>query len=163
MKKSLYNIETEYRTLIEQVELSEGELTPEMEEQLMINETQLQSKSIAYLEFIGSKETLNTRIDDEIKRLQALKKSNNTLISNLKGRLLQAVKLYGAFEVGLTKFGTRKSQQVIVNVNANELSSEFKTIKVTESANKKAIKDAIKAGDSVEGCELVDVQNLKIN
>ena len=162
-KKSLYHIETEYRELINQVELSEGELTPEMEEQLMINETQLQSKSIAYLEFIGSKESFNTRIDDEIKRLQALKKSNNTLISNLKGRLLQAVKLYGAFEVGLTKFGTRKSQQVIVNVNANELDNEFKTVKITEAPNKKAIKDAIKAGQSIEGCELMDVENLKIN
>ena len=162
MKKSLYHIETEYRELINQVELSEGELTPEMEEQLMINETQLQSKSIAYLEFIGSKESFNTRIDDEIKRLQALKKSNNTLISNLKGRLLQAVKLYGAFEVGLTKFGTRKSQQVIVE-DVNSLPSEFKTIKVTESANKTEIKKAIKAGEHITGCELLDVENLKIN
>ena len=162
MKKSLYHIETEYRELINQVELSEGELTPEMEEQLMINETQLQSKSIAYLEFIGSKESFNARIDDEIKRLQALKKSNNTLISNLKGRLLQAVKLYGAFEVGLTKFGTRKSQQVIVD-DVNSLPSEFKTIKVTESANKAEIKKAIKAGEHITGCELLDVENLKIN
>jgi hypothetical protein len=162
MKKSLYHIETEYRELINQVELSEGELTPEIEEQLMINETELQSKSIAYLEFIGSKESFNTRIDDEIKRLQALKKSNNSLISNLKGRLLQAVKLYGAFEVGLTKFGTRKSQQVIVD-DVNSLPKDFKTVKVTESANKAEIKKAIKRGEHITGCELLDVDNLKIN
>lgn len=163
MKKSLYHIETEYLTLINQVEELGGELTPELEEQLMINETELQSKSIAYLEFISSKESLNTRIDDEIKRLQAMKKANNNLILRLKDNLLNAVKLFGKFEVGLTKFGTRKSQQVIVNVNANELDKEFKTIKVTETPNKKAIKDAIKAGESVEGCELIDVENLKIN
>ena len=162
MKKSLYHIETEYLTLINQVEELGGELTEELEAELMINETQLQSKSIAYCEYIGSKESLNTRIDDEIKRLQALKKSNNTLISNLKGRLLQAVKLYGAFEVGLTKFGTRKSQQVIVD-DVNSLDKEYKTIKVTESANKAEIKRAIKAGGSIPGCELLDVENLKIN
>ena len=163
MKKSLYHIETEYLTLINEVEELGGELTPELEEQLMINETELQSKSIAYLEFISTKESLNTRIDEEIKRLQALKKANNNLIARLKDNLLNAVKLFGSFEVGLTKFGTRKSQQVLVNVNANELDKEYKTIKVTETPNKKAIKDAIKAGETIEGCELIDIQNLKIN
>ena len=162
MKKSLYHIETEYLQLIAEIEERQGELTPELEDQLIINETQLQSKSIAYLEVVAGKEALNNRIDDEIKRLQALKKSNGKLISNLKGRLLQAVKLYGAFEVGLTKFGTRKSQQVIVE-DVNTLPSEFKTIKVTESANKAEIKKAIKAGEHITGCELLDVENLKIN
>lgn len=163
MKQSLYHIETEYRTLIDQVEQAEGELTEELEQALQINETQLQSKSIAYLEFIQSKETFNSRIDDEIKRLQAMKKRNANLVSKLKGRLLDAVKLYGNFTVGLTKFGTRKSQQVIVEVNANELQGEFKTVTITEKADKKAIKEAIKRGESVEGCELIDFLNLKIN
>ena len=89
---------------------AEGELSEELEQALAINEAQLQSKSIAYLEFIQSKESFNTRIDDEIKRLQAMKKRNANLVSKLKNRLLDAVKLFGAFEVGLTKFGTRKSQ-----------------------------------------------------
>ena len=162
MKQSLYTIETEYLTLINQVEELDGELTPEIEEALIINETQLQSKSIAYLEYIGSRESINTRIDDEIKRLQAMKKSNNNLIAKLKDRLLDAVKLFGNFEVGLTKFGTRKSSQVIVE-DVNSLPSEFKTIKVTESANKAEIKKAIKAGESIGGCELVENFNLKIN
>jgi hypothetical protein len=162
MKKSLYHIETEYREIIEQVELSEGELTEELEAQLMINEKELQSKSISYLAVVSGKEAINHQIDDEIKRLQALKKSNNTLIANLKGRLLQAVKLYGAFEVGLTKFGTRKSQQVIVD-DVNSLPKDFKTVKVTESANKAEIKKAIKRGEHITGCELLDVENLKIN
>ena len=163
MKQSLYHIETEYRTLIEQVEQADGELTEELEQQLAINETQLQSKSIAYHEYTSSLEATNKRIDDEIKRLQAMKKRNANLVSKLKNRLLDAVKLYGNFTVGLTKFGTRKSQQVIVEVNANELDGEFKTVTITEKADKKAIKEAIKRGESVEGCELIDVLNLKIN
>ena len=162
MKKSLYHIETEYLHLIAEIEERQGELTPELEDQLIINETQLQSKSIAYLEVVAGKEALNNRIDDEIKRLQALKKSNSKLIDNLKNRLLDAVKLYGAFEVGLTKFGTRKSKSVSVE-DVNSLDKEFKTIKVTESANKKAIKDAIERGEDVPGCEIVENLNLKIN
>ena len=162
MKKSLYHIETEYLQMLQIIEEAEGEITSEMEEALIINETQLQSKSIAYLEFIQSKETLNTRIDNEIKRLQAMKSQNANVIDRLKNNLLQAVKLYDAFEVGLTKFGTRKSKAVEVE-DVNSLPSEFKTIKITESANKAEIKRAIERGEAVAGCEIVEKLNLKIN
>ncbi len=162
MKKSLYHIETEYLTIINQVEELEGELTPELEQQLTINEKELQGKSIAYLEFIGSKEVLNTRIDDEIKRLQAIKKSNNNLITNLKERLLNAVKLFGDFEVGFTKFGTRKSSITVVG-DVNSLPKEYKVRKLTEQADKKAIKEALQRGEKIEGCEIVENLNLKIN
>ena len=162
MKKSLYHIETEYLTIINQVEELEGELTPELEQQLTINEKELQGKSIAYLEFIGSKEVLNTRIDDEIKRLQAIKKSNNNLITNLTERLLNAVKLFGDFEVGFTKFGTRKSSITVVG-DVNSLPKEYKVRKLTEQADKKAIKEALQRGEKIEGCEIVENLNLKIN
>ena len=162
MKKSLYHIEKEYTEIISQVEALGGELTPELEEALTINENELQSKSIAYLEVIGTKEALNTRIDEEIKRLQALKKSNGNLVSRLKNNLLAAVKLYGSFEVGLTKFGTRKSKSVQVE-DVNSLPKELKVVKVTEQADKKAIKKAIEAGEAVKGCEIVENINLKIN
>ena len=162
MKKSLYHIETEYLEILSQVDDLNGELTPEILEQMEINANQLQGKSIAYLEFIGTKETLNTRIDDEIKRLQAIKKQNTNLVSKLKERLLDAVKLYGSFEVGLTKFGTRKSKSVQVD-DVNSLPKEFKVIKVTEQADKKAIKTALESGELIEGCEIVENLNLKIN
>ena len=162
MKKSLYHIETEYLAIINQVEQLDGELTPELEAQLTINEKELQGKSIAYLEFIGSKEALNVRLDDEIKRLQAIKKSNDNLISNLKNRLLDAVKLFGDFEVGLTKFGTRKSSITVVG-DVNSLPKEYKTSKLTEQADKKAIKEALQRGEEIKGCEIVENLNLKIN
>lgn len=162
MRKSLYSIEIEYLNIISKVEELDGELTPELESQLTINNNELQGKSIAYLEFIGTKETLNTRIDNEIKRLQGLKKSNNTLITKLKDSLLQAVKLYGSFEVGFTKFGTRKSSITSVE-DVNSLPKEFKTVKVTEIANKAEIKKALNNGEVIKGCEIIESLNLKIN
>lgn len=163
MKNTLFTITTDYLELMEQVEVLEGEITDEINEQLIINETQLQSKSIAYLSVVKGKESFNLQIDNEIKRLQAFKKTNNRIIDNLKERLLDAVKMFGAFEVGLQKFSTRKSTQVVINTETNKLDKEFKTIKVTESPNKTAIKDAIKRGEVVTGCELKEVLNLKIN
>ena len=162
MKTTLYNIEQEYLTLISEIEALDGELTPEIEDQLNINKEQLESKSVAYLQVISTKEGVNSAIDIEIKRLQALKKRNNGLVDNLKSRLLTAVTLFGNFEIGFNKFGTRKSSAVNVE-DINSLPTEYKTIKVTEAADKKAIKDAIKAGKDVPGCSIVENLNLKIN
>lgn len=160
--KSLYEITTEQKSLINEIELMEGEITPEMEKQLMITESQLQNKSIAYLEVIKRKESFNDLIDSEIKRLQQLKKTNNNLVGRLKDNLLEAVKAFGGFQVGTQKFTTRKSSAVIVE-DVNSLPKEYKSIKVTESADKKAIKEALKGGKEIEGCYIQENLNLKIN
>ena len=162
MEKSLYNINNEYLELISQVEQAEGVLTPELEQALTINKSELEVKSIAYVEVIKQRESLNERIDVEIKRLQALKKQNDTLISRLKNNLLNAVNLFGNFEAGFLKFSTRKSKSVIVDYDVNDLPKQYKVVKVTETPDKTAIKKAIESGNVVYGCRLVENINLQI-
>ena len=162
MKNSLYVIIQDQKYTIQEIELMEGELTPELEEQLIINANQLEAKSIAYLEVIKSKEAFNLNISEEIKRLQAIKKRNDALVSRLKDNLLIAVNTFGDFETGFNKFSTRKSQSVEVE-DVNQLPQEYKTIKVTESADKAAIKKALKTGVKIDGCSIKDNYNLKIN
>ena len=162
MNKSLYNIIEEQRYTLAEIEAMAGELTPELEEQLIINANQLESKSIAYLEVIKDREAYISNIDAEIKRLQGLKKVNGNLVQRLKDNLLIAVKTFGNFEVGFTKFGTRQSSAVIVE-DVNSLPKEYKVIKVTESADKKAIKDALNSGEVIDGCYIQENINLKIN
>jgi len=160
--KTLYQINNDYYDLISQIELAEGELTPELESALEINKAELEVKSIAYVEVIKQRESFNTRIDDEIKRLQAIKKQNDNLILRLKNNLLNAVNLFGNFEAGFLKFSTRKSKQVEVNIDPNDLPKEFKTVKVTETPDKNAIKKAIEQGQDVTGCRIVENINLQI-
>jgi len=162
MKHSLYNIIEEQKYTIQEIELMEGELTPELEEQLIINATQLESKSIAYLEVIKTKDAYNVMLKEEIKRLQAMVKRNDNLTTRLKDNLLLAVKTFGDFESGFSKFGTRKSSTVEVE-DVNQLPTEYKTIKVTESADKTAIKKALQSGIKIEGCYIKENLNLKIN
>ena len=161
-KQSLYNIILDYDELMFDIEEQEGVLTEEQETALMINEKEVQTKTIAYLQVIKSKDAMNSQIDEEVKRLQAMKKRNNSLVSRLKENLLNAVKTFGDIEVGLNKFSTRKSQSITVE-DVNTLPKEYKVIKVTESADKKALKEAIKAGEKIDGVELLDNLNLKIN
>ena len=161
MKNTLYDIKQEYLELINQVEELEGELTPEIEEQLQINKNELQNKAIAYHSVILSKDAFNMQIDNEIKRLQALKKRNNNLIDNLKNRLVGAIQMFGEFTVGTNTFGLRKSERVEVE-DVNSLPKEYKTVKVTEQANKTEIKKALKLGKNIENCNIVECFNLKI-
>lgn len=160
--KSLYKIENEYLDLISQIEQAEGELTAELEEALTINKSELEVKSIAYHEVIKQRESLNMRIDEEIKRLQAIKKANDSLVSKLKNNLLNAVNLFGDFQAGFLKFSVRRSKQVIVGCDVNELHKSFKVVKVTETADKTAIKKAIESGEEVEGCYIQENLNLQI-
>ena len=162
MKTTLYSITEEQRYLLSEIEQMEGEITPEMEEQLIITAHQLESKSIAYLEVIKNRESFISTIDDEIKRLQQLKKTSGNLVTRLKENLLHAVKTFGDYEVGLSKFGTRKSTSVEVE-DVNALPKEYKVIKVTEQADKMAIKKALQSGIEIEGCYLSENLNLKIN
>ena len=161
MNNTLYDIKKEYLELINQVEEMEGELTPEIENQLTINQNELQNKAIAYHSVILSKDAFNMQIDNEIKRLQGLKKRNNSLIDNLKNRLIGAIQMFGEFTVGTNTFGLRKSERVNVD-NVNSLPKEYKTIKVTEQANKTEIKKALKLGEEIKDAYIVEQYNLKI-
>jgi Fic family protein len=125
MEKSLYIIKEEYLDLISQVEQAEGELTTELESALTINKAELEVKSIAYIEVVKQRESFNARIDEEIKRLQAIKKSNDNLVLRLKNNLLNAVNMFGNFEAGFLKLSTRKSKSVEVTIDTNDLPKEF--------------------------------------
>tara|TARA_R110001592_G_scaffold44370_1_gene142841 strand:- start:1639 stop:2127 length:489 start_codon:yes stop_codon:yes gene_type:complete len=160
---SLYKINENMLSLLSVIEANEGELTDEVLEQLEINNEELQTKSESYLAVIKNREALNTQIDDEVKRLQAMKKANNNLVLRLKNSLLNAVNIFGEFETGLVKFGIRKSTTVEVTGIVNDLPKEYKTVKVTEQPNKAEIKKSLQKGEQIEGCALITNYNLKIN
>ena len=162
VNKSLYNITLDQLILINELEDADGELTEDLENRLAISKNEINHKSIAYLSVIRGKEVENLAIKDEIKRLQGLVKRNDNLTNRLKNNLLNAVKVFGNFEVGFNKFGTRKSSTIQVD-NVNSLPQEYKTIKVVESADKKALKEALKGGLEIDGVRIENNLNLKIN
>ena len=44
-----------------------------------------------------------------------------------------------------------------------DIFKEYKKVKVTEQADKAAIKKALQNGEVIEGCEIIESSNLKIN
>ena len=162
MGKSLYHIETAFLDLMRSVEDADGEINEDIESALAINRDELVTKASNYIEFIGDREAFLERVKKEKARLTAMQVSNTNLIDRLKNSLLAAVELYGEFSVGLHKVGSRKSTRLVVDANVDDLPDEYVTIKITKVANSEAIKRALKAGDKIDGCSLLDNKNLAI-
>jgi hypothetical protein len=163
MKTTIFQIEQSYNQLAEQLIDNDGELTPELSEQLAITEEQLQNKSVAYSFVIKQMDADVDTIDAEIKRLQALKKQREKASEYLKERIKHAMDLFNIDEIKtpLVKINFRKSETVEVN-DVNALPSLYKVVKVTEQADKAAIKAALKDGVEVTGCSIATHRNLQI-
>ena len=159
---SLYEITAEQKELVNQIIEAEGELTPELEQALILTEANKNKKSIAYLEVLSAKKMMNAMIDDEIKRLQAFKKRNNSVIDRLEENLLLAIKTFGDYIIGTKTFGTRKSSVLIVDADA-EIPEIYQTKKLVITPDKMALKKAILAGEIIEGVYIQENQNLKLS
>lgn len=158
---NLFNIKQEYLALAHQ--LSEGEVTPELEQALIINEAQLQEKATNYGYVIKNFEYEVDAIDNEIKRLKELKERREKAIDRMKQSVTNAMQLYGIEKVesSFLKLSFRKSESVEV-INEAQLLPEFTTTKVTTTPNKVAIKSAIQSGQIVDGAIIVQKKNLQI-
>lgn len=163
MKLTIYQIEQSYNQLAEELMENGGELTPSLEEQLAITEEQLQNKSVAYSFVIKQMDADVDIIDAEIKRLQALKKQREKASEYLKERIKHAMDTFQIDEIKtpLVKINFRKSESVEVD-DVNQLPAAFKVVKVTEQADKAAIKAALKDGVEVTGCRIETHRNLQI-
>ena len=156
---NLYNIKSEYLAIAN--ELTEGELTPELEQALIITQENLQEKSVNYGYVIKNFESEVDIIDEEIKRLNALKKARINAVDKLKNNISDAMQLFRILEVKAPTFkmNFRKSESVEI---FEGLDQEFITEKVSYQPDKIAIKNAIKEGRTVNGAALVTNFNLQI-
>jgi hypothetical protein len=161
MKKSLYNITAEALELVSALE--EGELTPELETVLIINQNELQEKAINYGYAIKSMEDDVTAIAEEIKRLQAIKTAKNNAVDRMKESISNAMRLYGIEKISspTLNLSFRKSETVEVDL-VEALSDDFKIVKTTVTADKIAIKQAIKQGENITGAWIKENFNLQI-
>lgn len=104
----------------------------------------------------------NEAVGNEIKNLQERKKQGERHIEWLKGYLLSSLEKTGekGFESTKAKVTIRKSESVEVSDDFSN--PDYLTEKVTYAPNKVAIKEAIKAGVTVEGAYLKTNLNLTI-
>ena len=160
---NIYQLTTEYKQLESILIENEGELTPDLEQALQINQDQLQAKGISYGYVIKSIEAESDIIDAEIKRLTQLKKVRDNAVERLKTTLKQAMEMYGVLELKTPtlKISFRKSESVEI-IDMDLLDEKYITKKTTEMPNKTEIKEALKRGEVIEGAELRINNNIQI-
>ena len=160
---NIFQINQEYLNLTNEIIEQGGEVTPEQEQQLAITESQLQGKAIAYGYVVNKLEYDCDIIDQEIKRLQAIKKSNLSTIERMKSTVANAMQNFGINEVKseTMKLSFRKSETCEID-NEKLIPAKFKKEVVTVKIDKAAIKAAIKRGEDVQGARLQENQNLQV-
>jgi len=158
---NLYEITQEAQYLA--VLLETEELTAELEEALIINQDQLQAKAVNYAKVITNYQAESDAIDQEIKRLKAMKDSREKKIEWLKESVKKAMLVSGIEKVEspLFKISVRRSEAVEVDI-VEALPSAFQNIKNVVTADKVAIKEAIKRGENVMGARIIENFNLQI-
>jgi hypothetical protein len=161
MIKSLYEISTEALEIANALE--EGELTEELENRLIINQSELQTKAVNYAFVIKDSKFTISAIDEEIKRLHTIKEMEENKQKRLIQAISDAMNLYGLekVETPVMTLSFRASESIEI-INMDQLSNDYKVTKTSTSADKKAIKDAIKEGKDVDGAILNKNRNLQI-
>lgn len=163
MKQTLYEISQEYLELAARIEENEGELTPELEEALAINEENHNAKIESYAAVIANykaeaeackaeSKRLKEKADAALRHAETLKETIVRFLTVTDRRKVQA----GNWSVSL-----RDSEAVSVT-DESLLPSDYWREKVERSVDKVAVKNAIKGGQVIPGAELVTNTSLQI-
>lgn len=162
MNLTLFNIKEEYRKIADAIIESGGEVTPELDEALQINQSMLQEKAANYGYIIKQADYEIDMLDAEIDRLKALKDSRKKMSDKIKEKISDAMNLYGIdkIESGTIKLSFRKSESIEIT-DKTAIPSDY-LVPQPDLISKSAIKGAIKDGETVPGAIIVTNYNLQI-
>lgn len=100
----------------------------------------------------------------EEERLKKMRKSLENKIAYLKNYIINNMQAVGKKKIETLQAKVVLAKSKAVNlIDMDLLDNKFKVEEITVKADKKAIKEAIESGEKVEGAELVENTNLRIN
>ena len=160
---TLYVITAELNAILTQLEELGGEITPELEQALAINEENFAAKSEDYGHAILNLKGMAAAAKAEKERLAALQKFYENTCNRLDNALKTAMVATGhdKVETPTMRLSLRHSTATEVD-DLDAVPAEYKTTKVEVVADKTAIKKAIQQGEDVPGARLVENVSLQI-
>ena len=165
MGLSLYNIDAAVMTVLEDglvFDEETGEVIFDADN-LDALETERNAKLEAVALFVKSLEAEAAAMREEERKLAERRGRNERKAERLRKYISDSMQRFGdtKLETARVSLGFRRSESVEV-VDQAALPVEFVKIKMTETADKAAIKKALKSGQQVEGAALVENKNLQI-
>lgn len=160
---TLYGITAELNGILAQLEELGGEITPEIEQALAINEEQFVAKAEDYGHAILNLKGMAAAAKAEKERLAGLQKFYENAQKRLADALSTAMQVFGQDKVenATMRLSLRHTTATEVD-DLDQLPAEYKTTKVEVVADKTAIKKAIQEGEDVPGAHLVENVSLQI-
>jgi len=161
--KSLYHITAEQARLNDAIEAAEGELSPELEEALHINASELEARAEDYAASILDAEANVAAIRTEEERLGKLRKSYVRRADVLRRRLAEAFVALDVRHLGAGKYALSVRPSTAVHIDDEAaLPEQFVVTKTTRTPDRKLIAQTIKGGEDVPGARLEVRKNLQI-
>lgn len=158
----LYEINNVYLSILEL--MSDESLDADMLSTALKNvDDALETKAENYAKIIKQIEGDIDTVKKEKDRLSSKQKTMENNVRWLKMNLQAAMELQGKrkFKTDLFSFNIQKNpKSVQVTCDPHLLEERFQSIKV--DANKQAIKEALEAGETVEGATIVQSESLRI-
>lgn len=113
--------------------------------------------------YIKDLQALNDAIKAEKTSLDERLKANDKMVDTLKKYVANSLEMrdISKLETARNKLSFRKSTSVVIADETSVPSQYIKTV-VTEKIDKKAIGDALKKGEIINGCYLKESNNLQI-
>lgn len=160
MELTLYHIDEEQRRINAMLEETGGEITPEIEELMAVNEQNFVTKAENYGYAILHYKAIVAAVKAEKDRLDAIKKTAENAIARMEERLVGAMQTFDKpkVEAATLKLSLRRSERVVID-DENAIPADCKTVKVEIS--KTEVKRHLKAGESI-GAHLEENQSLQI-
>lgn len=161
MSRTLWEINEQIDMLTEQlVDEETGEINEEVMEQLeqlaIDRDEKIEACGIVMKQLASEVEAINAEIKSLKARANAKAKRHDRIAEYVK-QTLQGEK----FETAKVAFSYRKSQSVEV-VNEEIVPDEWCRFETTRKPLKSEIKKALKGGEQIPGCVLVESMNLQI-
>lgn len=159
-KKSLFQLTKEYQSLINLIEYSEGELSPEIESALLLNKENIEQKSQGYffwLKELEYKKKKMQEFQDEAKKCVDFYESQ---IEKLKNNMSKALQELNMNEIG--NFKLVRTKPVVKILGENFIPREYIKEKLVLSVDKLKIAEDLQQGKDVDGAVLVENTYLKI-
>ncbi len=160
--RNLYELTNNFMELQQLIE--DGEFDAEtLADTLEALEGEIEVKAENYGLIMVNLQTLIDGCDREAKRLLDRKKSIQNGIEGLKNNLSNSMLAMDKtkFKTEHFNFSFRKSESVIVD-DQSLIPDDYIKVKTTETADKTALKKAIKNGCEITGAHIVSKQNLQI-
>lgn len=162
---NLFQIEAEIESAINNLLMSVDEETGEVNEELANALEELQAERDVKVEniacYIKNLKAESAALKNEIDTFTKRKKSIDNKIERLTEYLCQNIKPEEKFKFARATVSFRRSSKVEI-FNEEEIPAKFCELKYETKIDKRAITEAIKAGEDVSGCMLIDSYSLQI-